>query len=370
MNVLEVDGLAKSFGAKQVVKGVRFEVGESRIVGLLGPNGAGKSTCFKMTCGLIVPDRGRVILNGADVTRWPLHRRAREGRMGYLAQEQCIFARLTVEQNLLGLMEMLGMGGRERRDRCEELLDSFGLTEHRRKQARRLSGGLRRRLEIAGCLVNRPNIVMLDEPFAGVDPVTVQQLQRYICMLRDQGISIWITDHAAHAILEITDYTYVVMDGLVEVEGPPAQIRNHPKVIEQYLGESSPAQGGPAPGRRPQEPRPTEESPADARGWRKRIFGRHERGHHGSEESEVAPASSRVASRRVDAPAAPVEPRREEVPVPAAKSAAAAEEAKRKFDLRIDSAETDAVQTRVRRNLLARQSVHEQETLEEDEGNW
>jgi lipopolysaccharide export system ATP-binding protein len=237
MNVLEVDGLAKSFGPKQVVKGVRFEVGESRIVGLLGPNGAGKSTCFKMTCGLIVPDRGKVILNGVDVTRWPLHRRAREGRMGYLAQEQCIFARLTVEQNLLGLMEMLGMGYRERRDRCEELLDSFGLTEHRKKQARRLSGGLRRRLEIAGCLVNRPNIVMLDEPFAGVDPVTVQQLQRYICMLRDQGISIWITDHAAHAILEITDYTYVVMEGLVEVEGPPTQIRNHPKVIEQYLGE-------------------------------------------------------------------------------------------------------------------------------------
>lgn len=368
MNVLEVDGLAKSFGAKQVVKGVRFEVGESRIVGLLGPNGAGKSTCFKMTCGLIVPDRGKVVLNGVDVTRWPLHRRAREGRMGYLAQEQCIFARLTVEQNLLGLMEMLGMGYRERRDRCEELLDSFGLSEHRRKQARRLSGGLRRRLEIAGCLVNRPNIVMLDEPFAGVDPVTVQQLQRYICMLRDQGISIWITDHAAHAILEITDYTYVVMEGLVEVEGPPAQISNHPKVIEQYLGDSPHAHGlaqGGAPRQVAQGGARPAEAAGQHRGWRERFFGRHDAPHREGDESST-PVASPLPSRRASRVAAPIEIPREEIAVATQQT----EEAKRKFDLRIDSAETDSVQTRVRRNLYARQSVHEQDTLDEDEGKW
>ena len=241
-DVLEVVDLHKSFGKRKVVRDVSFRVGHGEIVGLLGPNGAGKSTCFKMTCGLLTPDQGRVRLSGVDVTNWPLHRRAREGGMGYLAQESSVFRKLTVEQNLLGVMEMLGMPAAERRSRCDELLRQLGLTHIRTSRAESLSGGERRRLEIARCLIHRPKIIMLDEPFAAIDPITVQQIQTIIRELRAQGISVWITDHAAREILQVVDRVYVVIAGEVVTEGPPGEVRRHPKVREGYLGNVADSQ--------------------------------------------------------------------------------------------------------------------------------
>ncbi len=237
MNVLEVQGLEKTYGRRRVVSGVSMTVGESEIVGLLGPNGAGKSTSFKMTCGIVRPDRGRVFLNGMEVTNWPLFRRASEGGMGYLAQESSVFRKLTVEQNISSVFELLGVPGRERKRRTQELLEDFEITHIRRSKAGRLSGGERRRLEIARCLVSDPKIIMLDEPFAGIDPVTVQNIQEIIVRLRDRGIAILITDHAAREILQTVDRCYVISKGTVLVEGPPAAVRQHSEVRKEYLGD-------------------------------------------------------------------------------------------------------------------------------------
>lgn len=241
MPLLEVSGLVKTYSRRPVVKGVDFQVDEGQIVGLLGPNGAGKTTSFRMTCGLIEPDEGTVTLNGIDVTYWPMYRRAREGGMGYLAQESSVFRKLTVEQNLIGMMELLGMTGRERRLRCDELLQQFQIGEHRKKIASKLSGGLRRRLEIARCLISRPKIILLDEPYAGIDPVTVQGISQIIKDLARQGISILITDHAAEVILKVVDYCYVIDEGKVLCEGSPATVRNHPDVQTKYLGRQEAA---------------------------------------------------------------------------------------------------------------------------------
>ena len=215
MPILEVNGLVKSFGRRRVVDGVSFEVDHGEIVGLLGPNGAGKTTSFRMTCGMIEPDKGQVFLNEQDVTQWPMYRRAREGGMGYLPQQTSVFAKLSTEQNLLAMMELLGMNRRQRKLRCDELLEQVRITHIRRSKAGKLSGGEKRRLEIARCLVSNPEIIMLDEPFAGIDPVTVQSIQGIIGDLRDRGISILITDHAAREILQITDRTYVISEGPV-----------------------------------------------------------------------------------------------------------------------------------------------------------
>jgi lipopolysaccharide export system ATP-binding protein len=211
------------------------ETGE--IVGLLGPNGAGKTTCFRITCGMIEPDKGKVFLSGTDVTTWPMFRRARDGGMGYLAQESSVFRKLSTEQNLLAVMELLGIARKTRRSRCDELLDQFRITNVRRSKARDLSGGERRRLEIARCLVSDPQIIMLDEPFAGIDPVTVQSIQSIIVDLADRGIAILITDHAAREILQITDRTYVISDGKVLCHGTTDEIIHHPQVKAKYLGE-------------------------------------------------------------------------------------------------------------------------------------
>jgi lipopolysaccharide export system ATP-binding protein len=237
MSVLEVQGLEKTYGRRRVVSGVSMRVEESEIVGLLGPNGAGKSTSFKMTCGIVRPDRGRVLLGEQDVTDWPLFRRASEGGMGYLAQESSVFKKLTVEQNVSSLLELLGVGHRERKKRTLELLEDFEITHIRRSKAGKLSGGERRRLEIARCLVSDPKIIMLDEPFAGIDPVTVQNIQQIIHRLRDRGIAILITDHAAREILETVDRCYVISKGSVLVEGEPDVVRSHPEVRKEYLGE-------------------------------------------------------------------------------------------------------------------------------------
>jgi len=235
--ILRVQELAKSFGRRRVVDGVSFSVEPGEIVGLLGPNGAGKTTCFRMTCGLIAPDKGKVYLNGTDVTDWPLHRRAKQQGMGYLPQQSSVFAKLSTQQNLLAMMELLGMGWKERKRRCNELLEQFQISHVRKSKAGKLSGGERRRLEIARCLVSNPKIIMLDEPFAGIDPVTVQNIQQVIRELRENGIAILITDHAAREILQITDRTYVINDGKVLVAGDSHEIINHPEVRRKYLGE-------------------------------------------------------------------------------------------------------------------------------------
>lgn len=235
--VLEAIDLQKTYGRRRVVDGVNLRVGKAEIVGLLGPNGAGKSTSFRMICGMIQPDRGRVYLNGRDVTEWPMFRRARDGNMGYLPQEPSVFKKLTVEQNISALLELLGMGRKQRKARTQELLEEFSITHIRKSRAGSLSGGERRRLEIARCLVSNPRIVMLDEPFAGIDPITVQQIQGVITQLRDSGISVLITDHAAREILGTVDRCYVIYQGQVLIDGTPDEVKRHPKVREEYLGD-------------------------------------------------------------------------------------------------------------------------------------
>lgn len=235
--VLEATELQKTYGRRRVVDGVNLRVGQSEIVGLLGPNGAGKSTSFRMICGMIQPDRGRVYLDGKDVTDWPMFRRARDGHMGYLPQEPSVFKKLTVEQNISALLELLGMDRKQRKIRTDELLEEFNITHIRKSRAAGLSGGERRRLEIARCLVSDPKIVMLDEPFAGIDPVTVQSIQGVIAQLRDSGISVLITDHAAREILGTVDRCYVIYQGQVLIDGTPDEVMRHPKVREEYLGD-------------------------------------------------------------------------------------------------------------------------------------
>jgi lipopolysaccharide export system ATP-binding protein len=235
--ILEAIDLHKTYGRRHVVDGVNLHVGQAEIVGLLGPNGAGKSTSFRMICGMVIPDRGRVLLSGQDVTEWPMFRRARDGHMGYLPQEPSVFRKLTVEQNISALLELLGMDRRARRRRTDELLEEFNITHIRKSKAAGLSGGERRRLEIARCLVSNPRIVMLDEPFAGIDPVTVQSIQGVIHQLRDSGISVLITDHAAREILGTVDRCYVIYQGQVLIAGSPDEVKQHPKVREEYLGD-------------------------------------------------------------------------------------------------------------------------------------
>ena len=239
--ILEAVGLQKTYGRRRVVDGVNLTVGKAEIVGLLGPNGAGKSTSFRMICGMVEPDRGRVYLGGRDVTNWPMFRRAKDGHMGYLPQEPSVFKKLTVEQNISSLLELLGVDRATRKNRTNELLEEFNITHIRKSRAGGLSGGERRRLEIARCLVSNPKIVMLDEPFAGIDPVTVQSIQGVIKQLRDSGISVLITDHAAREILQTVERCYVIYQGQVLIDGTPDEVKQHPKVREEYLGNLDPS---------------------------------------------------------------------------------------------------------------------------------
>ncbi len=238
MLILKAEGLVKTYGRRRVVDGVDFQVEQGEIVGLLGPNGAGKTTSFRMTCGFIEPDAGRVTLNGLDVTRWPMYRRSREGGMGYLAQEQSVFRKLSVEDNLLAVMEILGMDYQSRKKRCEELIEQFDIGRIRKSKAMVISGGEKRRLEIARCLVSNPTIILLDEPFTGIDPVTINSIQKIICRLRDDvGISILITDHRERETLKITDRAYVVRSGQVLCEGTSAEVLANPDARKYYFGD-------------------------------------------------------------------------------------------------------------------------------------
>jgi lipopolysaccharide export system ATP-binding protein len=238
MPLLHVEGLIKNYGRRRVVDGVGFEVHEGQIVGLLGPNGAGKTTSFRMTCGMIEPDAGTVLLGEHDVTNWPMYRRAAEGGMGYLAQESSVFRKLTVEQNLLAILELLGVERRARRLRCDELLDQFGITKLKKSRALSLSGGERRRLEIARCLVSEPRIILLDEPFTGIDPVTIGSIQEIIRQLRKDGIAFLITDHQVRETLEITDRSYVIREGRVLCHGTPAEVTANPEARRVYFGDA------------------------------------------------------------------------------------------------------------------------------------
>ena len=237
MPILQVEGLVKIYGRRRVVDGVDFDVDTGEIVGLLGPNGAGKTTSFRMACGMIDPDAGKVTLNDIDVTNWPMYRRARDGGMGYLPQDQSVFRKLTVEQNLLAVMEMLGMGLAERRQKCEELMERFGIAHIRKSLAMLISGGEKRRLEMARSLVSNPKIILLDEPFTGIDPVTINEIQKIIRGLRENGIAILITDHRERETLAITDRSYVIRAGKVLCHGTAEEVLNHPEARKYYFGE-------------------------------------------------------------------------------------------------------------------------------------
>ena len=238
MPLLSVEGLVKNYGRRRVVDGVAFHVEAGEIVGLLGPNGAGKTTSFRMTCGLVMPDAGQVLLDDAEITHWPMFKRSRDGGMGYLAQEQSVFRKLTVEQNLLAIMELVGMDRRERRRRCDELIEQFDIVKIRKSKAHYISGGEKRRLEIARCLVTEPRIILLDEPCTGIDPVTIHAIQKIIRGLRDDGISILITDHRERETLAITDRSYVIRAGKVLCHGSAEEVLNHPDAKKYYFGES------------------------------------------------------------------------------------------------------------------------------------
>jgi len=235
--LLEVEGLVKAYNGRTVVDRVGFRVDDGEIVGLLGPNGAGKTTSFRMTVGMIKPEAGRVRLLGRDITSLPMYQRARRG-IGYLSQEPSVFQRLTVEENLLAILETMKRTRPQRLARLEQLIQQFGLAEVRKSLARSLSGGERRRLEIARALVTHPRLILLDEPFSGVDPKGVEGLRREIFRLRDEGIAILLTDHNVHETLKVTDRSYVIHEGRVICEGAPHEIVNDPRVRDAYLGET------------------------------------------------------------------------------------------------------------------------------------
>src|SRR5262245_34837835 len=238
MPLLEVRGLEKWYGRRQVVNGVDFDVAQGEVVGLLGPNGAGKTTSFRMTIGLIDADGGTVLFDGRDVTRLPMYLRARAG-MGYLAQDSSVFRQLSVEDNLMAILETRkDMSRKRRKERQDELLDQFGLTKIRKTKANRVSGGERRRLEIARSLITEPKMIMLDEPFAGIDPKTVTEIQDQIRALVEQyNIGILLTDHQFRETLEVTDRCYVISEGRVFAYGNREQILNNPEVRRRYIGE-------------------------------------------------------------------------------------------------------------------------------------
>ena len=240
MPLLDCRGLVKDYPGKRAVDGVDYTVERGEIVGLLGPNGAGKTTSFRMTCGLVTPTKGQVLLDGTDVTNWPLYRRARMG-LGYLPQDDSVFGKLTVAQNLQVVLEYLGIKRSERKQRIHELLDQFGIADRHAQVASTLSGGERRRLEIARCLASRPSLILLDEPFAGVDPVTINSIQNIIVRLREQGISILLTDHREQETLGVTDRAYVISQGKVLVSGTPGKVLSDRRAQEVYFGQQDPS---------------------------------------------------------------------------------------------------------------------------------
>jgi lipopolysaccharide export system ATP-binding protein len=233
---LKADGLFKAYGRRSVVRGIEFNVQPGEVVGLLGPNGAGKTTCFHMIVGLIRPDGGRILLRGQDVTREPMYRRARLG-IGYLAQEPSIFRRLSVEENLNAVLQMRDLPGQDKSAKMDGLLQELGLTSLRRQLAATLSGGEKRRCEVARALVTDPQFLLLDEPFVGIDPLAVADLQSVVNKLKAKGIGVLITDHNVRETLEIVDRAYIMYEGRVLREGSARELLADPEARRVYLGE-------------------------------------------------------------------------------------------------------------------------------------
>ncbi len=233
--VLRTDNLVKKYGKRTVVNHVSIDVTQGEIVGLLGPNGAGKTTTFYMTVGLIQPNEGQIFLNDLNITGFPVYKRAQNG-IGYLAQEASVFRKLSVEDNIRAVLQMTNMTKEEQRDKLESLISEFRLQKVRRNLGDQLSGGERRRTEIARCLAINPSFIMLDEPFAGVDPIAVEDIQSIVYKLKDKNIGILITDHNAQETLRITDRAYLLFEGRILFQGTSEELAENPVVREKYLG--------------------------------------------------------------------------------------------------------------------------------------
>ena len=236
MKSLFVRDLRKRYRDREVVRGVSLDIAPGEVVGLLGPNGAGKTTIFYMIVGLVRPDAGTVLLNGEDITRLPMHRRARMG-LGYLPQEPSVFRKLTVRENILAFLEETTLSEREREDRLDELLTEMRISHVEETMGYSLSGGERRRVEIARSLVISPVFLLLDEPFAGIDPITITDLQQVILGLKEKGIGVIITDHNVRDTLSVCDRAYIISEGEILLEGSPEEIASSSRVREIYLGE-------------------------------------------------------------------------------------------------------------------------------------
>ena len=236
MSLLQAEGVTKTYNGRRVVDGINIEVNGGEVVGLLGPNGAGKTTTFYMIVGLVQPERGKVALNGEDLSGMPIYQRARAG-LSYLPQESSIFRRLTVEENLLAILETLDLTPEERKERAASLMRMLGIYELAKQKALTLSGGERRRVEIARALVLAPFFLLLDEPFTGIDPIAVGEIQKIIRQLTATGIGVLITDHNVRETLGICDRAYIVNDGTVLEEGNPDKIASSEKARKVYLGE-------------------------------------------------------------------------------------------------------------------------------------
>jgi lipopolysaccharide export system ATP-binding protein len=237
MQALEAKKLEKDYRGRKIVRGVSLQVRSGEVVGLLGPNGAGKTTTFYMVVGLVRPDQGRVVLDGIDITKMPMHQRARMG-IGYLPQEPSVFRKLTVAENLTAVLETLDLSAAERKERRDRLMSELGVTHLADSKAYTLSGGERRRVEIARALTLDPKFILLDEPFAGIDPLAVQDIQGIVSMLKSKGIGILITDHNVRETLAITDRAYIISDGKIIEAGTAEEIMASPRVRQFYLGEA------------------------------------------------------------------------------------------------------------------------------------
>jgi lipopolysaccharide export system ATP-binding protein len=263
MRTLATEGIAKAYGGRQVVREVSVHISQGEVVGLLGPNGAGKTTSFYMIVGLVRPDAGRVVTDGVDITRTPMYLRAREHGISYLPQEPSVFRKLSVEENILAVLETQHISWEARRKRTENLIAQLNLGHVRATRGYALSGGERRRVEIARCLAIQPAFILLDEPFSGIDPIAVLELQQIIFELKNSGIGVLITDHNVRETLSVTDRAYIINEGRIFFNGTPGELGRNPDVKRIYLGENftfgqqSPFQ------RSPPSPRDMPEDPAE-----------------------------------------------------------------------------------------------------------
>lgn len=237
MKKLRAENLVKSYKGREVVKGITVEVKQGEIVGLLGPNGAGKTTSFYMIVGLVKPNGGKIFLDNQNITKYPMYKRAQNG-IGYLAQEASVFRKLSIEENILSVLQLTDLSKKEQHDKMEELIEEFSLGHIRKSRGDLLSGGERRRTEIARALATNPNFILLDEPFAGVDPVAVEDIQRIVAQLKNKNIGILITDHNVQETLAITDHTYLMFEGSILKHGIPEELAADEMVRKVYLGKN------------------------------------------------------------------------------------------------------------------------------------